>query len=68
MFFIPFRKKNRYQPFGLITVFLFFDLIDEVKPLPTLLLVENNYSFDEYENNANKVVNGNSFTHMATFI
>jgi len=68
MFFIPFQKKIRYQPFGLITDFLFFDLIDEVKPLPTLFLAENNYAFDEYENNANKVVNDKSYTHIATFI
>ena len=61
-------KKKPLSASGLITVFI-FDLNDSVRPLSTLCPpADNNYSADEYENKANKVVNGDYFAHGYQFV
>ena len=59
-------KKNRYLPFGADNGFYFF--FSDVRPLSTPFLAADNKTDDEYENKANKVVNGEIVMHSLFYL
>jgi len=61
IFLLIVPKKNRHLPFGADNGFYFFN--DDVRPLSTPFLAAGNETDDEYENKANKVVNGEIVMH-----